>query len=138
MEQEIIDSLNELLVAERAGVETLSLLKSQNPNFEPDMARIEKDEAWSCSGLNRAIRSLGGVASQTKGDFADKVQSQPSFVEKLQLLARGQAWVVKRLDLLLAQSLPSDVTTFLQDMKAVHQRNIEWCNDRIKVMSKSH
>lgn len=136
MGQEIIDALNELLAAERAGVETLSLLKSQNPNLEPDLARIERDEAWSCSGLDRSIRSLGGVASKARGDFAAKVQSQPSLAEKLHLLARGQGWVVKRLDSLLGTALPPDVISFLQDMKAVHQRNIEWCNDQAEAMSR--
>lgn len=120
MDQAIVDALNELLVAERAGVETLSLLKRQNPALEPDLARIERDEAWSCTGLDRSIRALGAVASQAKGNFAAKVQGLPSFTEKLQLLARGQGWVVERLDLLLEMALHPDVKSFLRDMKVVH------------------
>ena len=137
MDQAIVDALNELLVAERAGVETLSLLKRQNPALEPDMARIESDEVWSCAGLDRSIRALEGVASRVKGDFSAKVQSQPSLKNKLQLLAQGQGWVVKRVDSLLEMALPPDVTSFLSDMKVVHQRNIEWCHDQVKAMSRN-
>lgn len=135
MDKATVDALNELMAAERAGMETLILLKGQYRDMEQKLAEIEKDEAWSCSGLNRCIVTLGGVATQDKGDFAAKVQSQPSLTARLQLLARGQGWVVKRLESLAGKDLPLDVTSFLSEMKAVHQRNIDWCNDRVRSLT---
>ncbi|MBI4288968.1 MAG: hypothetical protein HY671_11135 [Chloroflexi bacterium] len=135
MDAATVDALNELLAAERAGVETLGLLRREYRDLEHKFAQIEKDEARSCTGLARSIRALGGVMSQERGDFAAKVQGQTSLKNKLQLLARGQGWVVKRLDVLLNKELPAEVTDFLQNMKVVHQRNIEWCNERSKTLS---
>jgi uncharacterized protein (DUF2249 family) len=69
--------------------------------------------------------------SETKGDFADKVMVEPTLPNRLRLLNRGQGWVVKRLDALLAQELDEESRAFLGQMRAVHVRNIERCNDMI-------
>lgn len=129
--EETIHKLNELLEAERAGVDALSgLLEEASP---PDRRRlfeqIKKDEAWSCAGLVDAVRRLGGIASSARGDFAEKVLALPTLPERLQLLNRGQGWVVKRIDALVEQSdLDPESRTFLTQMRAVHTRNIESCD----------
>ena len=124
-----IDRLNELLEAERAGVDTLSRLfpEARGPEMRALFEAVRDDEAWSCAGLVRSIRTLGGAISETKGDFADKVMHEPTLAARLTLLNRGQGWVVKRLDGLLAESLPSSIDSFLQEMKRRHLANIEAC-----------
>ena len=123
-----IDRLNELLAAERAGVETLSrLLAEASPEMQKLLATVRNDEAWSCAGLVRSITTLGGTMSDGKGDFADKVMREPTLAARLRLLNRGQGWVVKRLDGLLAETLPASVGSFLEEMKTRHIANIEAC-----------
>src|SRR5215813_15314918 len=124
-----IDRLNELLEAERAGVETLSLLfpAAQGPEMQKLFEGVRDDEAWSCAGLVRSIRALGGSISEKKGDFADKVMREPTLAARLRLLNRGQGWVVKRLDGLLGQALPQPVSEFVNEMKRRHITNIEAC-----------
>jgi nitronate monooxygenase len=124
-----IDRLNELLEAERAGVDTLSRLfpEARGAAMQTLFEAVRDDEAWSCAGLVRSIRTLGGVISEKKGDFADKVMHEPTLAARLTLLNRGQGWVVKRLDGLLAESLPPTVASFLQEMKSRHLANIEAC-----------
>ena len=123
------DRLNELLEAERAGVDTLSRLfpEARGPEMRRLFERIRNDEAWSCAGLVRSIEAIGGSISDKKGDFADKVMGEPTLAARLRLLNRGQGWVVKRLDGLLGETLPLPVNGFAEEMKARHLANIEAC-----------
>jgi nitronate monooxygenase len=124
-----IDRLNELLEAERAGVDTLSRLfpEARSPEMQKLFEDVRDDEAWSCAGLVRSIKTLGGTISDKKGDFADKVMNEPTLAARLRLLNRGQGWVVKRLDGLLGEGLPESVAGFLEEMKTRHVSNIEAC-----------
>ena len=81
----IIDRLNEVLEAERAGVETLSRLFPEAPSPETQklFEGVRNDEAWACAGLVRSIKTLGGVASEKKGDFAEKVMNEPTLAARL-------------------------------------------------------
>jgi len=125
-----VDRLNELLEAERAGVETLSRLfpEARTPEMRKLFEEVRDDEAWSCAGLARSIKTLGGVMSEKKGDFAEKVMSEPTLAAQLRLLNRGQGWVVKRLEGLLGETLPAPVSEFLKEMKTRHIANIEACD----------
>jgi nitronate monooxygenase len=125
-----VDRLNEILEAERAGVETLSRLfpEARTPEMRKLFEQVRDDEAWSCAGLVRSIKTLGGVMSEKKGDFAEKVMAEPTLGARLKLLNRGQMWVVKRLDALLGETLPQSVGEFLTEMKARHLANIAVCD----------
>jgi len=110
-----IDRLNELLEAERAGVDTLSRLfpEARDPDMRKLFEDVRDDEAWSCAGLVRCIKTLSGTSSEKKGDFAEKVMREHTLAARLRLLNRGQGWVVKRLDGLLGEALPVSVGDFL-------------------------
>ena len=125
-----IDRLNELLEAERAGVDTLSRLFPEARSLEMQklFEAVRDDEAWSCAGLVQSIRTLGGTISEKKGDFAEKVMREPTLAARLQLLNRGQGWVVKRLDGLLGEALPASVAGFLDEMQRRHVANIAACD----------
>lgn len=133
MTEEIVSRLNELLEAERAGVETLARLgkEAEEADLKAAFERIGRDESWSCQGLSRYITHLGGTPSSRTGDFADKVMVLPTLEERLRLLSRGQAWVVKRIDALLALDLDPGLKDFLSDMRGLHVGNIRWCDEKI-------
>jgi len=125
----VIDRLNELLEAERAGVDALSRLfpEALSPEMQKLFEEVRNDEAWSCAGLVRSIKTMGGTISEKKGDFAEKVMREPTLAARLRLLNRGQGWVVKRLDGLLGETLPASVLGFLEEMKTRHITNIDAC-----------
>jgi len=131
-DEEIVRRLNELLEAERAGVEAAASLKRADAGglTEADTKKFGDDEAWACAGLHRAIVAYGGVPSDRTGDFGRKVAALQSEGERLSLMARGQAWVVKRLDALLAMPLDQETRTFLAEMREQHLENVEACNRR--------
>ena len=125
-----IDRLNELLEAERAGVDTLSRLlpEALGPEMRALFEGVRNDEAWACAGLVRSIETLGGATSGKRGDFAEKVMGESTLARRLRFLNRGQGWVVKRLDGLLGEALPASVAAFLGEMKKRHVSNIEACD----------
>ena len=132
-----VDRLNELLEAERAGVDTLSRLlpEARSPEMHKLFEGVRNDEAWACAGLVRSIETLGGVTSGKRGDFAEKVMSESTLARRLRFLNRGQGWVVKRLDGLLGDTLPASVTAFLEEMKKRHVSNIEACERLVESLA---
>lgn len=132
MSQEILDRLNELLEAERAGVELATELATAAPKgyAEGELKKFREDEAWASTGLRRAILKYGGTPSERTSDFARRVLALPTEGERLKLLARGQAWVVKRIDVLLQMGLDLETTAFLTEMREQHLENTDACNRR--------
>ena len=91
MDVTLIDRLNELLEAERAGVDTLSRLRPEagSPEMQKLFEEVRDDEAWSCAGLVRSIKTMGGTISEKKGDFAEKVMREPTLAARLRFLNPG-------------------------------------------------
>lgn len=133
MNTETIQRLNELLEAERAGVETLQALLKTMPKgyFRNHLAKIEADEAFSCAVLTRAVAAAGGEPSTATGDFAAKVLALASLADRLKLLSRGQSWVVKRVDALIGTVTDEDSRRELQEMRREHVDNVDWCDEQV-------
>lgn len=136
MHEKTILGLNEILAAERAGVETLAKLLpgAREGYLRHGMEKIHKDEGWSCTLLHQAIEALGGKATADKGDFAQKVMALPTLTERLELLGKGQRWVVKRLDTILEGDVPGPVRDTLKDVRREHEGNIQWCLEQLEAL----
>jgi hypothetical protein len=130
--EQIVDRLNELLEAERAGVEAAAGLATAGLKSytADDIRKFAEDEGWACTGLRRAIVRLGGIPSAGAGDFGRKVMELEDEGERLNLMARGQMWVVKRIDALLALDLDPQTRGFLVEMRDLHMENLDRCNRR--------
>jgi bacterioferritin (cytochrome b1) len=124
--QQLIDLLNALLEAERAGVETANHLQQnyQLEELDAQYKQLKKDEAWSCAGLHKAILREGGVPSMQVGAFIDKITSLETLKEKLALLIKGQAWVARKIDVAIAYGTQPETEAFLTEMKEKHDTNI--------------
>lgn len=122
MSNELVDLLNTLLEAEKAGVETMAYFLEKEPNNDL-YKEVKNDEAWSCAGLIQSIKREGGSVSTAKGDFAEKVKALPTLQEQLELLVKGQTWVVKRIDRALPLDMSAETRTFLEEMKKKHEAN---------------
>ncbi len=122
----LIDLLNALLEAERAGVGTATHLLKNYPSKELDAQykQLKKDEAWSCAGLYKSILREGGEPSMKVGAFVDKVIALETLKEKLVLLNKGQAWVARKIDEAMAYSIQPETEAFLKEMKVKHHTNI--------------
>lgn len=132
MSREIIRRLNELLEGHRAGIEAAMRLAGSEARglTEGELKKFAEDEGWACGGLRKAILRCGGTPSERTGDFAAKLMALPTEEERIHLLARGQAWAVKKIDDLLAMDLDAETRTFLMEMREEHLENIEACHRR--------
>jgi nitronate monooxygenase len=122
----LIDLLNALLEAERAGVGTANHLLQFHPSkeLEAQYKQLKKDEAWSCAGLHQAILREGGKPSMQTGAFIDKITALETLMEKLALLNKGQAWVARKIDVAIAYGTHAETEQFLIEMKEKHHFNI--------------
>lgn len=139
VDRDTVERLKGLLEAERAAAAAVSGLISMatTPAMGRLFEKLRDDEAWSCAGLTRVIKHLGGKASHDGGDVAQNVQGSPSLRERLSLLNRDHAGVVKRLDRLLEQELDRETGGFLRQMRSLHAENVHLCEELITTLSPS-
>lgn len=125
----MIDRMQELLEAERAGVKCLAAMAdAAGPGEKKDfLVFLRNDEGRFCAGLHRLITARGATPHQKTGAFADKVLALPTEQEQLVLLIKGQAWVVRKLDEIPAAEMTADEKAFFADMREAHVVNIEAC-----------
>ena len=125
----LVDRMQELLEAERAGVKCLDAMADN----ATDMGKKElfslfrNDEGKFCAGLFRLIQARGAQPTQTVGAFADKVIALPTETEQVVLLIKGQAWVVRKIDEIPPAEMSADEKAFFADMREVHVVNIDKC-----------
>ena len=84
VDRDTVERLKGLLETERAAAATVSGLISMatTPAMDKLFEKLRDDEAWSCAGLTRVIKRLGGKALHDTGDVAQKVQGRPSLRER--------------------------------------------------------
>ncbi len=126
----LVDRMQELLEAERAGVKCLDAMA----DHATDMGKKElfsifrNDEGKFCAGLFRLLQARGAAPTKNVGAFADKVLALRTEAEQVALLVKGQAWVVRKIDEIPPAEMNADETAFFADMREVHVVNIDKCN----------
>jgi len=126
----MIERMQELLEAERAGVKCLAAMADQTPEGEKKefLVSLRNDEGRFCSGLYRLIRERKGAPTDRTGGFADKVLALKGEAERLALLVKGQAWVVRKIEEIPAGEMTLAEKSFFDDMHKAHVKNIEACH----------
>jgi len=125
----LVDRMQELLEAERAGVKCLDVMADR----ATDMGRKElfslfrNDEGKFCAGLFGFLTARGAAPTANVGAFADKVIALPTEAEQVALLVKGQGWVVRKIDEIPPAEMNADEKPFFADMREVHVVNIEKC-----------
>ncbi len=110
--------LNRLLEAERAGQQLLRAMthETADPQMRALFADVSDVETGDMAVLEGLIRLHGGTPSTHVGDFAEKVLSIDNLHDQMYLLARGQAWVARKIEQALALNPPADIAAFLREM----------------------
>ena len=125
----MIERMQDLLVAERAGVKCLLAMAQEVPAGEKKefLTELRNDEGRFCAGLYRLLQERGATPRPGAGPFADKVLALPGEEERMALLIKGQAWVVRKIDELPEQEMTAAERAFFADMRQAHVVNIESC-----------
>lgn len=132
---ELIQKLTILLEAERAGVATARRMLAECSREEERalLERILDGERGSCRDLGKMLLHIGSKGSGNVGDFADKVMALPGLSQRMDLLIKGQQWVVRKIEDLLEEPLPAEIAEKLGEVHRVHVDNVELC---VKFMEK--
>jgi Domain of unknown function (DUF6306) len=128
---EVLALLNEMLEAERAGAKVVGQLSAgaTERTIAATLHAVAGDEARFCAMLRRHVVRLGGIPSRKTGAFHDKVMALDGVGPRLELLNRGQGWVVRKLRDALSRIHDDALRRDLQEMLTVHERNIQRCGD---------
>lgn len=127
---EIVAFLNELLEAERAGsrVTLDSAREAGSGPIAGVMTAVQKDEARWCAMLLGHIKELGAEPTPNMGAFYGKCMAIADMKERLNFLNRGQGWVVKRIQPMLARVRDDKLHADLKAMLDSHVENIAKAN----------
>ena len=125
----LIDRMQELLEAERAGVKCLDVMADNASDMgKKELFTLFRNDEWKfCAGLFGFLQARGAVPTTNVGAFADKVIALPTEAEQVALLIKGQAWVVRKIDEIPPAELGAEEKAFFADMREVHVVNIEKC-----------
>lgn len=124
---EVLELLRQLLEGERAGARAVGAMARENAAAAALLRAIALDEARYCAMLTRHIVRLGGEPSRETGAFYDKLMAVRDPAQRLDLLNRGQGWVVRKLGEALPRIADDALHRDLAEMLAVHERNIASC-----------
>ncbi|MBO3273675.1 nitronate monooxygenase [Pseudomonas schmalbachii] len=117
-EADLVDWLQELLRAERAGARVMvdSAAQTEDPQLLDRLHVLHRGEAESCRRLRRSIEYLGAEPCRELGAFHARAMAIDDLAERLQFIARGQRWVARR----LSERLPHIRQAWLrQELKEV-------------------
>lgn len=119
---EVIDLLNVLLEAERAGARAAVRLAidANNRTQSVEMKKIHDNEIYCCHLLIDELSALGATASPHVGDFYEKLMAIPSVDERIVFLAKGQRWVARKIRENLPRIRSDRVHTKLEEMLSLH------------------
>jgi nitronate monooxygenase len=126
--------LNLLGEAERAGGRVLHELTDQAKSLElrEMLKKVGHDEGYYAGELAAHVRRLGGTPSKKTGDFVEKVRAVGDFRGKLELLNRGQRWVIRKIEENAGTVGDAGLKAFLVVMAQGHRVNIGALEDTLK------
>jgi hypothetical protein len=135
MDVQLEGFLNTLSEAERAGGRVLHELTEQAKSLDLRelLKKVGHDEGYYAGELVAHVRRLGGSPSNKTGDFVEKVRAVADFRGKLELLNRGQRWVIREIDKNLPNIDDEPLRAFLRVMAKGHHVNIGALDDALKV-----
>ena len=134
MDSQLEGFLNVLGEAERAGGRVLRELTELAHSLElrEMLKKVGHDEGYYAGELAAHVRRLGGSPSTKTGDFVEKVRAVGDFRGKLELLNRGQRWVIRKIEENVATVGDPQLKAFLVVMAQGHRVNIGALEEALK------
>ena len=129
--EELVELLNALLEAERAGAKVIAAFMNEYERDTPawrQLAAVQRDEANNCAILIDLIRRVNATPSAATGSFLGKALAVEGKAARLQFLNRGQEWVARKINEALPYLKQDFVRSTLFAMQESHLLNIEACD----------
>ncbi|HEY6298496.1 MAG TPA: DUF6306 domain-containing protein [Candidatus Binatus sp.] len=134
MDSQLEGFLNSLAEAERAGGRVLHELTELAHSLElrEMLKKVGHDEGYYAGELSAHVRRLGGSPSTRTGDFVEKIRAVGEFRGKLELLNRGQRWVIRKIEENVPTIGDGQLKAFLVVMAEGHRVNIGALEESLK------
>ncbi|MGB8685681.1 MAG: DUF6306 domain-containing protein [Candidatus Binatus sp.] len=134
MDSQLEGFLNSLAEAERAGGRVLHELTELAHSLElrEMLKKVGHDEGYYAGELASHVRRLGGIPSTKTGDFVEKIRAVGDFRGKLELLNRGQRWVIRKIEENVPTVSDAQLKAFLVVMAEGHRVNIGALEEKLK------
>jgi nitronate monooxygenase len=130
------DFLNRMLEAERAGARALVVYMDdfpRNSDAWKSLRAIQAEEAHNCALIGRLLEHAGVPYSHATGEFYDKALAVQGRRERIEFLARGLKWAVKRFEAALPSLAPEARDVFVR-MRDAHLRSIAACESLLRTL----
>ena len=135
--EEQVAFLNRMLEAERAGARALLAILEEHPRGSEawtELRRVHAEEAHDCVLLGGEIQRLGGDYSHATGDFLGKLLAVEGRRARVEFLARGLRWAVKRFDEALPR-LDAEARGTIAGIRDSHLRSAERCESVARTLA---
>ncbi len=121
----LIAALNQLMSAELAGAKVAveSLRQVGDGAERAQLDAIHFGEADSCRRLRNCLKHLGTEPTREVGAFYEKAMAIEDLAERLAFVDRGQRWVIRKVEELLAGELDPLVREELAAVLHTHRVN---------------
>lgn len=134
--EEQVAFLNRMLEAERAGANALLNILEEHTRHGAAwtaLRRIHADEAHNCARLGTEIKRLGAEYSHATGDFLGKLLAVEGSRARVEFLATGLRWAVKRFDE-AAPRLDAEARATVAGIRESHLRSIASCEAVVSML----
>ena len=133
-EAELVDFLNRMLEAERAGARALVVFMDDWPRHGTEwktLRKVHEDEAHNCALIGEQLKRRGRDYSHATGEFYGKAVAVNGARERIGFLVKGLRWAIREFE----QALPripdtpqyKPVRDLFQGMRERHQRSVAAC-----------
>ncbi|TAK81462.1 MAG: hypothetical protein EPO20_25545 [Betaproteobacteria bacterium] len=123
-----------MLESERAGAKALVVFMDDFARNDPHwkvLRRIHEDEAHNCALIGKLIEKRGAPYSHATGEFYAKAVAAKGRRERVELLAKGLRWAVRKFEAELPK-LDAEEQKVFALMRDSHLRSIAACESLLR------
>jgi len=134
-EAELVDFLNRMLDAERAGAKALVVFMDDWPRHGTEwrtLRKVHEDEAHNCALIGEQLKRRGREYSHATGEFYGKATAVKGPRERISFLVKGLRWAMREFEQALPRIQDSAVHDLFQGMRERHQRSCTACESVLR------
>jgi nitronate monooxygenase len=127
---ELVDFLNRMLEAERAGARALVVFMDDWPRHGPEwqtLRKVHDDEAHNCALIGEQLKRRGRDYSHATGEFYAKAVAVKDARERIGFLVKGLRWAMREFEQALPRIGDPAVKQLFQGMRERHLRSAAAC-----------
>jgi nitronate monooxygenase len=127
---ELVEFLNRMLEAERAGARALVVFMDDWPRHGPEwqtLRKVHEDEAHNCALIGEQLKRRGRDYSHATGEFYGKAIAVEGARERIGFLVIGLRWAIREFEQALPRIDDPAVRQLFEGMRARHLRSAAAC-----------